>query len=50
MFDNVMLMVEGRFIYQGKGGHSVKDYFSRIGFSCGIFQNPAGKKKTTTIQ
>jgi len=45
MFDNVMLMVEGKFIYQGKGETTVKNYFSRIGFTCGRFQNPAGKEK-----
>jgi len=45
MFDNVMLMVEGRFIYQGKGGNIVKDYFSKIGFTCGRHENPAGKKE-----
>jgi len=40
-----MLMVEGKFIYQGKGETTVKNYFSRIGFTCGRFQNPAGKEK-----
>ena len=45
MFDNVMLMVEGRFIYQGKGRDAVKDYFSKIGFTCGRLQNPAGEKQ-----
>ncbi|EWS75885.1 ABC-2 family transporter protein (macronuclear) [Tetrahymena thermophila SB210] len=41
MFDNVMLMVEGQFIYQGTGGMNVLNYFSSIGFKCPVYSNPA---------
>ncbi|KAL4474984.1 hypothetical protein ABPG74_001680 [Tetrahymena malaccensis] len=41
MFDNVMMLVNGQFIYQGKGGMNVVNHFSSFGFSCPIHSNPA---------
>ncbi len=40
LFDRVMLMVEGRFIYQGLN-KDIAYYFSTMGFNCPIFSNPA---------
>lgn len=40
LFDRIMLMVEGRFIYQGLQ-KEVMPYFSAIGFYCPQFTNPA---------
>ncbi|KAL4512208.1 hypothetical protein ABPG72_005210 [Tetrahymena utriculariae] len=41
LFDRVMLMVEGRLIYQGPGGLNVVNHFSSIGFKCPQYSNPA---------
>ncbi|KAL4474973.1 hypothetical protein ABPG74_001669 [Tetrahymena malaccensis] len=41
MFDRIMLMVNGKFIYQGPGGNQIQSYFSQQGFECPIFSNPA---------
>ncbi|EAR86486.1 ABC transporter family protein (macronuclear) [Tetrahymena thermophila SB210] len=41
MFDNIMLLVDGRFIYQGKGNLDIIQHFSSIGFNCPKFSNPA---------
>ncbi|KAL4437737.1 hypothetical protein ABPG74_012412 [Tetrahymena malaccensis] len=41
MFDNVMLMIDGQFIYQGPGGMNVLSYFQSIGFKCPLYSNPA---------
>lgn len=41
LFDNLILMVEGRFIYQGSA-QVAPDYFGRIlNFHCPEFANPA---------
>ncbi|CAD8112607.1 unnamed protein product [Paramecium primaurelia] len=39
LFDQVMLLVQGRFIYQGRRDQMV-DYFKRIGFECPAHSNP----------
>ncbi|KAL4512209.1 hypothetical protein ABPG72_005211 [Tetrahymena utriculariae] len=41
MFDNVLMLVNGQFIYQGKGGMNVVNHFSSFGFTCPIHSNPA---------
>ncbi|KAL4512210.1 hypothetical protein ABPG72_005212 [Tetrahymena utriculariae] len=41
MFDRIMLMVNGKFIYQGPGGNQIQNYFSQQGFYCPVFSNPA---------
>ncbi|KAL4474983.1 hypothetical protein ABPG74_001679 [Tetrahymena malaccensis] len=41
MFDNIMLLVEGRFIYQGKGQLDIIKHFSSFGFKCPQYSNPA---------
>ncbi|KAL4474975.1 hypothetical protein ABPG74_001671 [Tetrahymena malaccensis] len=41
LFDRVMLLIEGQFIYQGKGNQSILNYFSNQGFNCPRLQNPA---------
>ncbi|EAR86655.2 ABC transporter family protein (macronuclear) [Tetrahymena thermophila SB210] len=41
MFDRIMLLVNGKFIYQGSGGNQIQKYFSGQGFECPIFSNPA---------
>lgn len=41
LFDRLMLMIEGRFIYQGRAAEA-PSYFDRyFGLKCGEFQNPA---------
>jgi len=41
LFDRLILMVEGRFIYQGDAAHA-PDYFSKnFGLEVGEFMNPA---------
>jgi ABC-type multidrug transport system ATPase subunit len=40
LFDQLMLLVEGRFIYQGPAA-TAPDYFTRhFGLTCGEFENP----------
>ncbi|KAL4474979.1 hypothetical protein ABPG74_001675 [Tetrahymena malaccensis] len=41
MFDRILLMVEGRFIYQGPGNNNIINHFASIGFKCPKFSNPA---------
>ncbi|EWS74861.1 ABC transporter family protein (macronuclear) [Tetrahymena thermophila SB210] len=41
MFDRIMLLVEGQFIYQGKSNEAILNYFSNQGFNCPRMQNPA---------
>lgn len=36
-----MLLVSGKFIYQGPGGQAVVDYFNKTGFPCPIHSNPS---------
>ena len=36
-----MLMVEGRFIYQGRAADATDYFCSHFGLGCGEFQNPA---------
>ena len=40
LFDRIMLMVEGRFIYQGLQ-KNIMAYFATMGFVCPQFTNPA---------
>lgn len=40
-FDRIMLLVEGKFIYQGAGNQSIIDYFSKKSFNCPKNCNPA---------
>ena len=40
MFDQLMVLSQGRVAYFGPAKAAV-DYFSRLNFSCGRFQNPA---------
>lgn len=40
LFDRLMLLVEGKFIYQGNAQNSIS-YFQKIGFSCPIHSNPS---------
>ncbi|EAR86301.1 ABC transporter family protein (macronuclear) [Tetrahymena thermophila SB210] len=42
MFDRIMLLVDGRFIYQGGSNDQIIKHFSKIGFECPKLQNPAG--------
>jgi hypothetical protein len=39
LFDDLILMVEGRLVYQGLASESV-EYFSQMGFRCPEFSNP----------
>ncbi|KAL4474982.1 hypothetical protein ABPG74_001678 [Tetrahymena malaccensis] len=41
LFDHVILMVEGQFIYQGDGKKDILNHFSNIGFSCPTKSNPS---------
>lgn len=41
MFDRVMLLVKGKFIYQGPGDRAVIDHFNKLGFPCPSHSNPA---------
>ncbi|KRW98125.1 P-loop containing nucleoside triphosphate hydrolase [Pseudocohnilembus persalinus] len=41
LFDRFMLLVRGKFIYQGNGGQSVIDHFSKLNLHCPIDSNPA---------
>ncbi|KAL4474978.1 hypothetical protein ABPG74_001674 [Tetrahymena malaccensis] len=41
LFDHVILMQEGQFIYQGPGNDKIIEYFSSIGYKCPIKSNPA---------
>lgn len=41
MFDKILLMVDGHFIYQGDGGHQIINHFKSIGFTCPKLSNPA---------
>ncbi|EAR86538.2 ABC-2 family transporter protein (macronuclear) [Tetrahymena thermophila SB210] len=41
MLDRIILMVDGKFIYQGEGGNSIQNYFSKQGFKCPVLTNPA---------
>ncbi|KAJ1660003.1 hypothetical protein IWQ61_000996 [Dispira simplex] len=40
MFDDVMILQEGHTVYFGPGEHAI-DYFSRIGYQCPLYTNPA---------
>jgi ABC-type multidrug transport system ATPase subunit len=40
MFDDLLLLAEGRVIYQGEGSGAIP-YFSKLGFKCPNFVNPA---------
>lgn len=40
MFDDLLLLAEGRVIYQGEGRGAIP-YFSKLDFKCPIFVNPA---------
>ena len=39
LFDRLILLVEGKCIYQGRADQSI-DYFARMGFPCPEFSNP----------
>ena len=39
LFDDLILMVEGRLVYQGLAGESA-EYFAQMGFRCPEFSNP----------
>ncbi|KRW98126.1 P-loop containing nucleoside triphosphate hydrolase [Pseudocohnilembus persalinus] len=41
LFDRYMLLVQGKFIYQGSGGQSVVDHFSKMNLHCPVDSNPA---------
>ncbi|EAR86510.2 ABC transporter family protein (macronuclear) [Tetrahymena thermophila SB210] len=41
MLDRIMLMVNGRFIYQGPGNTEISNYFNNLGFVCPNLCNPA---------
>ncbi|EAR86542.1 ABC-2 family transporter protein (macronuclear) [Tetrahymena thermophila SB210] len=41
LFDHIILMVDGQFIYQGDGKQNIINHFSSIGFSCPIKSNPS---------
>ncbi|KAL4474977.1 hypothetical protein ABPG74_001673 [Tetrahymena malaccensis] len=41
MLDRIMLMVNGRFIYQGPGNSEISNYFNNLGFICPHLCNPA---------
>lgn len=41
LFDRIMLMVQGNFIYQGPGDKMIIEYFNQIGFRNPQFANPA---------
>ncbi|EAR86682.2 ABC transporter family protein (macronuclear) [Tetrahymena thermophila SB210] len=41
MFDRILLLVDGRFIYQGGSNDQIIKHFSKIGFECPKLQNPA---------
>ncbi|EAR86482.2 ABC transporter family protein (macronuclear) [Tetrahymena thermophila SB210] len=41
LFDHVILMQQGSFIYQGPGNNKIIEYFSSLGYKCPIKSNPA---------
>lgn len=41
LFDRLILMVEGRFIYQGEASKATSYFSSNFGLSCPEFCNPA---------
>jgi len=41
LFDRVILLIEGKFIYQGPGAYNVVNYFADCGFKCPNYCNPA---------
>ncbi|KRW98124.1 P-loop containing nucleoside triphosphate hydrolase [Pseudocohnilembus persalinus] len=41
LFDRFMLMVQGRFVYQGQGGQNVIKHFCKMGIICKQNHNPA---------
>jgi ABC-type multidrug transport system ATPase subunit len=40
MFDDLLLLSEGRVIYQGEASGAIP-YFSKLGFNCPNYSNPA---------
>lgn len=40
MFDRILLLVNGKLIYQGSENKVIK-HFSDIGYACGHYMNPA---------
>ncbi|KAJ1978770.1 hypothetical protein H4R34_003081 [Dimargaris verticillata] len=40
MFDDIMVLQEGRTVYMGEASHAV-DYFTRVGYRCPTYTNPA---------
>ncbi|EWS74862.1 transporter family ABC domain protein (macronuclear) [Tetrahymena thermophila SB210] len=41
IFDRIMLLVDGRFIYQGASNEKIISHFNSFGFVCPKLQNPA---------
>ncbi|KAJ3189230.1 hypothetical protein HDU85_002855 [Gaertneriomyces sp. JEL0708] len=41
MFDQILLLHEGRTVYCGAGGADALDYFNRLGMPCPMYSNPA---------
>ncbi|ETO29016.1 ATP-binding cassette transporter, subfamily G, member 2, group WBC protein PpABCG2 [Reticulomyxa filosa] len=40
-FDRLILLTDGNVVYNGKGGEHAVTYFSKLGFSCPSYFNPA---------
>ncbi|KAL4474974.1 hypothetical protein ABPG74_001670 [Tetrahymena malaccensis] len=41
LFDRIMLLVDGKFIYQGASNEKIINHFNSLGFNCPKLQNPA---------
>ena len=41
MFDEILLLHQGRTVYCGPGGANILGYFDRMGFHCPMYTNPA---------
>ena len=41
LIDDLILLAEGRLVYSGPGGKTAVNYFTKIGFKCPQFHNPA---------
>ena len=41
LFDKLMLMIEGRFIYQGSAAEAPAYFYRNFGLTCGEYENPA---------